>query len=453
MLISNQSFFKKLIQAKVAHNESAFRPVSGFSLDSRSIVRGEAFFALKGKHCDGHDFIAQAVSKGACCIVAERYLPLKPEVSFFIVKDAYQALSRAISYIRKIKKPFVYAVTGSIGKTTAKEMLAFLLEPYFRVAKSRGTENNLLGLAKTIFSLKDEEILIVELGTNAPGEIETLTRALRPDVGILTFIKPVHLEGLKSLKGILKEKISLFKVKPGVTAVLNRDDPYLAGVKGIKKIYWFGTKRGGANDLSARLIRRAADKSFFLVQGKYQLILPAHKEQFIANALGAILGAHLKGIGIGKLVERMNSFNSFAPMRMQLKQLNGFFVINDAYNANPFSCQQALKNLKKYPSPKIAVIGDMLELGAKTAYYHRRLAPYLIKSGADWCLTLGHYTPYLNAALKKLGYRRALHFPSQRALAEFIRSRIQQRKNTEQTCVIFLKGSRKLELEKVLDYL
>ncbi len=449
-LITDFRILEQILKPKEIRNIYYFKPLKGFSIDSRSIKKGQAYIAIKGRHHDGHKFIKDAVKRGAVFVIAQKYASTKRTVPFYIVEDTYKALAAIANYIREKKKPFVYGITGSIGKTTTKEMLSFLLEPHFKVLKNKKTENNLLGVGKTILSLNDEKVMVLELGTNMKGEIKELAQISRPDVGIITFIKPVHLEGLGSLKGILKEKTSLLKADSRMKAVLNSDDPYLSKVKNSNKIYWFGNEK--ASGLCARLVKKDKTHSSFLIQDKYKLILPLNYEEFIVNSLAAVLAAHLCGIPLAHLVKRMNDFCDWPAMRMQMQELNGFSILNDAYNANPYSLMTALDGLKKYPFKKIAVIGDMLELGKKTIYYHRLIASAVIKNNIDYCLTIGDHTAHLNDRLKELGYCGAFHFSSHKGIAGFISKRAKSQNHLDRY-LIFLKGSRKMELEKVIDYL
>lgn len=451
MIITDFELLERIIKPTKIYNLYHFRSLKGFSLDSRSIKKGEGFIALRGKYRDGHKFIQKAVAKGATLVIGEKYISLKPKRPFFIVDNTYDALKSIVSYIRKKKNPLVYGITGSVGKTTTKEILYFLLKPYFKVLKNEKTENNLLGVAKTFFSLKDEKIVILELGTNTKGEVESLAQISTPDIGIITFIKPAHLEGLKDLRGVFEEKVSLLKANSAMKAVLNHDDPYLSSIKRRFKTYWFG--RGRNNSLFYRLTERKKDYSSFLIQDKYELKVPYYLEGFIVDYLAAIGGANLMGIPLEELTERANHFHNFLPMRMEMKELNKCLLLNDAYNANPYSFQQALKVLKNYSLPKIIVIGDMLELGKKSRYYHEQLASQIIEGNWEWCLTLGRYSFYLKEKLKQLGYRHTLHFYSHRDIARFINKKIGASKNVKKRYLIFLKGSRKMELEKVRDYL
>ncbi|MCF7908739.1 MAG: UDP-N-acetylmuramoyl-tripeptide--D-alanyl-D-alanine ligase [Candidatus Omnitrophica bacterium] len=451
ILVRDLKILERLIKPLRVYNRSSFRILKAFSIDSRSITKGEGFIALKGKLCDGHEFIEEAVANGAACIIAQKYVATKQQVPFLVVKDSYKALSAIVRLIRDKKKPFVYAITGSIGKTTTKEMLYFLLKDHCRVLKNKKTENNILGVAKTILSLKDQDVVIAELGTNQKGEISTLSSMLAPNVGVITFIKPVHLEGLGSLRGILKEKLSLLSGNPKMKLVLNHDDMYLRRVKSTKNIYWFGSKDN--LDLSAACKNRDSQSSHFLIQDSFKLSLPRYREGFITDILAAVLAAHLYRIPIAKLVSKISKFKDFPSMRMQIQKLNRLLILNDAYNANPYSVKVGLKSLKDHPLRKIVVIGDMLELGKKSAYYHRLLAPQIIENNFDYCLMLGRHTQHLKKSLSELGYRRAFHFLSHKDLAEFISKKINLKQNRNQGYLVFLKGSRRMELEKVVSYL
>jgi UDP-N-acetylmuramoyl-tripeptide--D-alanyl-D-alanine ligase len=444
MKITDFSILVKLVKPIKIFNLYYFKPITGFCYDSRKIKRGQAFIAVVGQNCDGHDFINQAIKQGARLIIAQRDIFPRPKVPYFVVSDTYQALAVLARYVRKLKNPFVYAITGSVGKTTTKEMLSFLLKNKISIVKNYKTENNILGVSKTIFSLKKEKILILELGTNAPGEIQTLAQIVDADVGIITFIKPVHLQGLKSLQGIFKEKTALLKVNKKIKAVLNHDDQALAKINFCSKIYWLGRKN--SNDIYARLLNADTKKSEFLVCDKYKLTLNTPFDGFIYNALAALQAARLYGLTLDSLVARMNRFVDFPDSRMQQQKVKNYFFLNDAYNANPFSFQQALRVLARYPQDKVAVIGDMRELGKKTEYYHRVLAKDLLAVGLTYCLAFGEYTQYTVDQLKRFGFNNVYHFESHAAIAKFINTRISPES------LIFLKGSRKMELEKVMNY-
>ena len=445
MLITDFKHLENLIQPEKIYNIYHFKPIERFSIDSRSIKEGEAFIALKGQHYDGHDFIAEAIKKGARLIISQKDVPNKGNVPFFLVEDSMKSFKRIVAYIRKEKDPFVYVISGSVCKTTTKDMLAFLLEGNIPVLKNCKTENNIFGIGKTILSLADEKILVLELGTNHPGEIKELAQIANPDCGILTFIKPVHLEGLGSLQGIFEEKISMLRVNPKIQAVLNRDDSYLRKVNLCRNTYWFG--KGKNNHLYGRLLTNDLRECVFLVQEKFKLTLASGFDGFLYNALAALLGASLLDLTLERLVEKMNKFKSFAPQRMHPQKVGNFIFLNDAYNANPYSFRQALSSLRRYPCKKIAVVGDMLELGKKSEYYHRALARDIISTNFDYVFTFGEYMAHLKDRLKTLGYNKVHHCVSHDEIARFIEEKAVAGQ------LIFLKGSRRMALEKVIDSL
>jgi len=454
MRVDKACAVKKIVGAGSVLNAERFRPVVGFSIDSRTIKKGEAFIAVKGARYDGHDHIAQALARGAACVIAQRARADLPG-AVFLVKDSLAAMAAAAAYMRRISRAKVVAITGSVGKTTTKEMLYHILKAGRRVLKNDKTENNLFGVAKTLFRLRKQKILIIELGTNAPGEIRELTRIVRPDIAVITFIKPAHLEGLKSLKGILKEKTDIFRSVPGVKAVLNADDEYLKGVN-YGKIFWYGIeKRRG---LWAEPVKKDRAGTRFMVKGKYPLRIRGSFDGFIYNALAAVQAAVLVKAALPAAVRRMNVFKALPDLRMQRARLGRITVINDAYNANPFAVSAALAALGSDRREKIAVLGDMLELGGRSRLYHRALADNVIASGCAYCLTYGDKMRDLNKRLLALGFKGARHFLRHKDIARFIKKIAAQKSSNvgavrELPLLVLLKGSRRMRLEEVLGYL
>lgn len=441
MAISDPIFLRNLIRPCRVFNFYFFKPIKGFSFDSRTIKKGEAFIAIQGKYKDGHSYINEAVTNGAVLVISQKDILDKPRVPFFLVDDTYAAMKCIAAYLCREKNPFVFAITGSVGKTTTKEMLSFLLSGYTTVLKNIKTENNFLGICKTVFTLQQEKALVVELGTNAPGEIKDLAEIVRPDVGIITFVKPVHLEGLKSLRGVFEEKTSLLKANPRMIAVVNGDDLYLKKIDWHKKLFRFGLHKN--NDFFARRMRTDWHTSTYCVNDQFQFVLSTPFQGFIYNALAALAGASQYGIQLDSLIRRMNCFKEFPSMRMEVEKIKGLTFLNDAYNANPYSLHEALKTVRKYPFSKIAVIGDMLELGKESISYHQRLASHILKGKFEYVLTMGDLSFYLCQRLKQLKYKNAFHFSSHKDIAHFIATKVKD------DSLVFLKGSRRMELEKV----
>ncbi|MBD3246468.1 MAG: UDP-N-acetylmuramoyl-tripeptide--D-alanyl-D-alanine ligase [Candidatus Omnitrophica bacterium] len=444
MRIEDFTRLKKIVKPRKAYSMYYYRPVTGFSIDSRSLRPGDAFLALKGPHHDGHRFAASAVHKGASMVIASRRISLPKKVPLWIVDDLPAVLAALTRYVRQRSGARVYAVTGSVGKTTTKEMLAFLLESRYSVKKNIATENNLLGVAKTIFGREYEERLVLELGTNAPGEIEHLAWMSRPDVGVVTWIKPVHLERLKSLEGIAREKTSLFEKIPKIHAVLNYDDARLRTAS-FRPVSWYGS------DERCRVWARPADRSLrgatYLINGRFPLTFPFPYELFLSNALAAIAAALLEKIPLEEAVRRMNEFAGYPRGRMDVRTHHGVSFLHDAYNANPFSCRQVLKLIARIPARKIFVLGDMKELGERSVDYHAGLAKPVRDAGITLCVTVGSRARALHEALRSSRTCEVYHCAHYQDAAARLRSRLRAGD------WVVVKGSRSVGLERIFPLL
>ncbi|MCD6583762.1 MAG: UDP-N-acetylmuramoyl-tripeptide--D-alanyl-D-alanine ligase [Candidatus Omnitrophica bacterium] len=435
----------RILKPKRVLNKRFFKQPTGFSIDSRILKKGEAFIAIKGKYFDGHQFIDEAIHKGAVLIVSENGKEKKKErVCSFVVENTISSLERVSKYIRERAAPKkVIAITGSVGKTTTKEMLFYLLREKFSVLCNKKSENNLLGVCKTLLNLKGEEMLILELGTNSPGEIERLTSLCRPHMGVITFIKSVHLEGLSSLKGVLEEKIAVIAKNADTIGILNRDDYLLRRVNLANRIFWFGRSREA--HIYAKLLEKNERESIFSINDRYPLRLKTFASFFIYNTLASLLVAVLLGLDLKECIERMSEFEGFPPMRMEKIIKRGLLFINDAYNSNPFSLRESIRTLSVYSLPKVAVIADMLELGRRVYHYHRSLGHLLISAGFDYIITFGKHVYFLKEVLEKLGHPRVIHLDSHEKIASFLRKLTKNKKY-----LIFLKGSRNMKLEEVI---
>ena len=423
-------------------NPHLFTPPEGFSIDSRTIKKGEGFIALRGKHFNGHYFIPEAYHKQASLVIAEEESFLKDlRLSCLVVKDSYQAMEKIALYLRKKNNPQVVGIVGSVGKTTTKEMIYFILKDKFCVKKNEKTENNILGVCKTIFNLTNHQILILELGTNSQGEIKKLSTIALPDIGVVTFIKPTHLEGLGSLEGVFKEKTSLFTVRENIKGVLNRDDNFLRKVSFLKNVFWFGLKK--QCHIYGQIVKTGLEESLFLVNNNFLLRLKTSAPFFIYNALAALSVGELLGIKLKDAVESLSEFN-FPPQRYEKVKIDKLIFINDCYNSNPYSLKEALKVLREYPLKKIAIIGDMLELGKKTAYYHKRISKDILKAGVDYLLIMGKYSLYLEKEIKKKGFKDVSYFSSYEGIVDFLKNL------SSQEYLVFIKGSRSLKMERII---
>jgi len=425
--------------------------IRSFSTDSRSIKKNDAFIALKGDKFDGHLFIREALKKGASCIIAQSsafgyQLPAK--APFIIVKDTAKALGDLARFNRlKFNIPII-AVTGSNGKTTAKEMIACVLSGKFKVLKNEGTKNNHIGLPQALCKLDASyQVGVLELGTNHFGEIKYLTGILRPNIGLITNIGPSHLENFSSLSGVFKEKSSLMAslISPHI-GVLNQDDAFLRKISGREKlkpfIFGFGIDR--KSDFTASDIRASGDKISFLVKGN-KFTLCNFARHNIYNAMAAIVIGRIFGLSYRQISQRLAGFSS-PKGRFNIFELSGATFIDDTYNSNPLSFRAALEALENYKKSgrKIVVMGDMLELGADKESFHRKAFIDAARV-SDCIITVGPLSKMAAEAAQKAGAGNIFTCFDPHQARDVLFNQVYPRKND----VILVKGSRSMRMEGV----
>jgi UDP-N-acetylmuramoyl-tripeptide--D-alanyl-D-alanine ligase len=364
--------------------------VKGVSIDSRTIHKGEAYFAIKGERYDGHDFIKEAVNKAASVVVYSNK-NLKPFTHFSkfpaMVKteNTIVALGKFAKYYRrKFKNISVVGITGSNGKTTTKEILFSILNNKGKTLSNKGNFNNKIGLPLSIFNLTSQyQYAIFEIGTSLYGEIEILSGILMPDVAIITNIGFSHLETLISPKGVFKEKKVLFeKVKENGCLIINNDDKFLRTIIDVDrcKIITFGLDCQA--DVTAENIKLLPDQTVFNIyfnKESLEIFMPVRAKFNVYNALSAAACALGLGLSLRDIKTGIESF-SHPKMRMETVYVkNGGVLINDAYNANPSSMRNSIDAvLQSYPCKKVnLVLADMLELGNKSDEYHFELGKFI----------------------------------------------------------------------------
>lgn len=432
--------------------------------DSTKVKAGSVFVALKGERHDGHRFIGDAVRRGAACVMAHRSLSKAAVGGATAVKvpDTLKALGDLAHYRRAQYAPKVLAITGSNGKTTTKEMVAAILEEVSlgrqrwrgKILKTEGNFNNLVGLPLTLLRLrKRDKIAVVELGTNHPGEIERLVKIADPDVGMITSVAPAHLEGLCSLAGVAREKGALYRgMRPNGTVAVNIDDPWVrkiaAKFPGRKITYG---QRGWVRARSWRM-RGASGMQLQLQAGRRSCNVALHYigRHNIANALGAAALTLGAGVKLAAIRRGLANARPFA-MRMQVEDWQGVGIINDAYNANPASMKAALQTLAELPrrGQRIAVLGEMFELGKHSRKEHRRLGNIAARLTIDFLFLLGDQA----AAIRRGALAGGMH-PEQIVVgkdhAELARRLRERVKNGDW---LLFKGSRGMKMEKILQEL
>ena len=426
----------------------------GISIDTRTLKTGEAFIAIRGDNFDGHNFIGAAIKKGASIIISEfpkgKLSGLSKGVSYLQVKNTTKALGDIACFHRKRFDIPVIAVTGSNGKTTTKDMVAWVLGGKFKVLKNEGTKNNHIGLPMTLLKLDSSyDFAVLEAGTNHPGEIGYLAKICLPNVAVITNIGPAHLEHFKTLLGVYKEKISLLgRLQFPKIAILNGDDKLLRKAY-IKKssdylAFGFGLKKKA--DFSAQSIRNSASGTGFKVK-KYGFTLNTFGVYNIYNALAAISVARVFGLRNQDIAARLRSFE-FPQSRLRLVKLKKAVFIDDTYNANPASFQQAILALSNFGNKgrKILVMGDMLELGGKSADFHMQIGKMACKV-CDVFIAVGRLSSLATEAAIRNGFNKEKVFNCQNSTRakEILFNNI----SPSASDIVLVKGSRGMKMEEV----
>ena len=425
------------------------------STDSRNITPGCLFIPLEGERFDGHSFINSALEAGAAgCLTArerESYLPGK----FYIkVRSTQRALWELARYYKKLFPiPFI-AVTGSVGKTTTKDMTAAVLGARFRVHKTEGNFNNDIGVPLTLLRLEAQhEVCVVELGMDHAGEIDNLARLVEPDMALITNIGDAHIENLGSRENIFKAKCEIFPhLKRDGLAILNGDDPLLAALEGTLAQRTVFVGEGEGLDYTARdLSSDGAGHLFCRVKtprSQFEANIPALGSHMIYPTLMAAAAAEALGMAPDEIVRGIGAFLP-TKMRMNIVRCKGDIVIlNDAYNANPQSMRAAAAVLGDAQGRrKVAVVGDMKELGPGSEQFHRAVGGYFAQSGADRLIAIGELARFMAEGAQEAGLAQADYFPTldaaRNALSREVRAGV----------TILVKASRSMAFEKIVDYL
>jgi UDP-N-acetylmuramoyl-tripeptide--D-alanyl-D-alanine ligase len=423
-----------------------------YSIDSRTIGRGQLFFAVKGERLDGHDFVASALEKGAVGAVVrkDQLHRYASHAQLLAVEDTLAALQTLATAVRKLwGKPLV-GVTGSAGKTTTKEAIAHVLATRFRVLKSEGNFNNHFGLPLMLLKLEPEhDVAVIEMGMSHAGEIRALAKIAQPEIGVVTNVAPVHLQFFESIAGIARAKYELIESLPANgTAVLNADDEYVSqfGRDFRGKVVLYGTLP--ASTVRAENIQpKGADGSEFDVvigNSRARVQLPLVGSHNVLNALAAVAVGIERGL---KLSEAAEALATLAPpdKRGQVVQLGNITVINDCYNSNPKALDAMVDALVAMPARRrIVVAGEMLELGAASEQLHRRAGRHMAEKKVDALLGVRGLAQAMVESAAGAGVR-AEFVDTPEAAGEWLA------RETRDGDVVLLKASRGVKLEKALE--
>ena len=425
-------------------------PVNCITTDSRKIEKGCVFIAVIGERFDGNDFVMEALEKGAAAAVVSRHFDDDRCIWVPNTLDAYSAM--ACNY-RKQFHPLVVGVTGSVGKTTTKEMVAAILSKFGKTLKNEGNRNNEIGLPETVLKLDEStELAVFEMGMSALGEISRLSRCAMPYAGIITCIGVSHIEMLGSQENILKAKMEILDGMPADgLLVLNGDDPFLNSVRDSLtcRVATFAVDNDSC-DVTAREISCKTFPSTFTIRdkehGSFYVTIPCSGIHAVKDALAAYTLATRLGLDPGTCA---SALSEYAPsgMRQRFRTVRGITVIEDCYNANPDSMEASLKTLADLPCNgiKIAVLGDMLELGDISDDAHLKTGVLAGTLGLDILLCCGEKMKLAAETAAEAGVSCVRHFEDKMEIADYLRE------CAHAGDMVLFKASRGMALEDIME--
>jgi len=443
------------IPSAVIYNPDMYKSVSSVSIDTRSLKKKSLYVAIKGKRFDGHKYVNEAVNKGATAVlISNRKLKLfnKLSVPIITVQNTKKAYGELAKIWRNKLNAKIISITGSNGKTSTKEITRQLLSSKFRVHSTLDNNNNDIGVPLTLLSTpKNTEVVVLEHGTNHFGEIEYTAKIAQPDIALITNIGNSHIEYLKNKKSVLKEKLELFEnVNDQGLVLINNDDELLSEQKRKyqnKIVYGFigrpnvkGYKKGFTSDGNEKISIKYKNINI-------DLTLPLLGESSVVNFLSAIticLELGLTKTQINTSVEKVKQISR----RLERKDFNNCVIIDDTYNANEESFKNSIDVLLNFNSKKnkIAVIGDMFELGKDSIKIHKSIAKYFNRNKIDVVLSIGKSTKETYSKLNS-NVKFKKHFVTRKAMKDFLN------KMNIDNSVILIKGSRGMKMEEFVEIL
>jgi len=444
----------KAVNGQMLHDAEVPR-ITSISTDTRKITRGALFVPIVGEIYDGHDYILAAGENGAVCALTER-ADIPSDIPLILVDSTRRALMELAGYYRRIHNVQVVAITGSAGKTTTKDMIYHILARKYKTKKTLGNFNNDIGLPLTIFQLEpDDEILVLEMGMNHAMEIHELSKIGAPDVAVITHIGDAHIENFENREGILHAKLEIVDgLNPNGTVILNGDDSLLTGPIAAAKVKPFKVQfPGSENIISAEPLGGllatpssgllSGSECRFIWQGQeINLTVPLPGSHMVMNALLAVA----VGVKLGVSAEEISKgFDDFIPPsgRLSVEAIKDMVVINDAYNANPAAMMESIKILCSQPARKVAILGDMNELGHASQARHTEIGAFAAEMGIDILIAIGPQSRYIHEGFGD----KCQYFPT---VDEFLP---QIKQSLQPGDIVLVKASRGMAFERIIDTL
>lgn len=426
--------------------------VTGIAIDSRKVKKGGLFIPIRGERVDGHRFIPAVMEAGALACLSEQ--KLEPfSGPYILVGSAKEALKRIAAFYRQSLNVKVVGITGSVGKTSTKEMIASVLKQKYRVHKTAGNFNNEIGLPLTIFDITQEhEVAVLEMGISDFGEMHRLAEIANPDICVITNIGLCHLENLGSRDGVLKAKTEAFDHLRGKgIVILNGDDDKLAGIRDVngKPPMRYGKHQGDACAAHITSLGMEGIRMTLSLYGEERSVtIPIPGEHNVYNALAASCVGAACGMDIDAICRGIETAETISG-RSNLIEKNGITVIDDCYNANPVSMQASIDVLSQAAGRKIAVLGDMGELGTEERSLHARIGRYAAKKKIDFLYCTGELSKEMIRAVENEETSRtyAAHFKTKEDLIDHLRLVIQKGDT------LLVKASHFMEFSKIVEAL
>ncbi|MBA3651154.1 MAG: UDP-N-acetylmuramoyl-tripeptide--D-alanyl-D-alanine ligase [Chthoniobacterales bacterium] len=426
--------------------------VTNVSTDSRTLQPGELFVALRGDNYDGHKFVEQAMQRGASGAIVETNWTGKPDPAFSLLRvvDTLAAYQQIAAQYRRSLGMKVVAVTGSNGKTSTKDFTASVLGHRFRVTKTEGNFNNHVGLPRTMLeATAADQIGVWEIGMNHPGEIASLAQLARPNVAIITNIGIAHLEFMGTREAIAQEKGELAAALGAEgTLILNRSDEFADAIakRTSARVIFAGIDGG---EVQARgIVQTAEGAEFTVLEGAHRChaVLPVPGLHMVQNALLAVAAGRVFGLSLEQCAAGLAAAPA-TKARLQIKNIHGVQFIDDSYNANPDSTKAALRTLAELETEgqRIAVLGQMAELGAESARGHREVGAAAASLGIDHLISLGKESAEIAAGARTAGLEKSQELASAEEVADFLCNA------TRPGDLVLIKGSRAARTERVLE--
>lgn len=429
------------------------KEVKGIAIDSRKIEKDWLFVATKGARVDGHSFIPQVMEKGALSVISEQELA-KASFPYILVEDSFDAIKKNAAFYRRQLDIKVVGITGSVGKTSTKEMIASVVGRAYKVQKTQGNFNNEVGLPLTVFTIGDEhEVAILEMGISDFGEMTRLTEIAQPDICVITNIGQCHLENLKTRDGILKAKTEMFVgMNEDGEVILNGDDDKLLSVQKVngKPVHYFAKNQTKEAEVYASDIVNkgllGTECVIHTPKGEFSVHIPIPGEHMVHNALAAVSVGLLLNMELLQMKEGIEAVEAVSG-RSHIMETKDYILIDDCYNANPVSMKSALELLATADSRKVAVVGSMFELGENENALHYEVGQFAAEKNIDVVAAIGELAKHIYDGYREKSDGEAYYFET---VAEFLQAKDSILKKND---AVLIKASHGMHLEEIVQKL